>query len=94
MLIFESIFDKDDPINTGDYRKNVGQNVGQKLKISERQKNILAHIKVDNTISAGLIAEKLNVAKRTVERDIKKLRELNLLEYVGSSKGGYWKIKE
>ena len=36
----------------------------------------------------------LGVTKATVERDLSKLREESKLEYIGSSKNGYWLVKK
>jgi predicted DNA-binding transcriptional regulator YafY len=38
------------------------------------------------------MAVKLKVTERTIRRDIDKLREQYNIEWVGSSKNGYWKI--
>jgi len=43
-------------------------------------------------ISAEEMAVKLKVTERTIRRDIDKLREQYDIEWVGSSKSGYWKI--
>ncbi|WP_258875060.1 helix-turn-helix domain-containing protein [Fusobacterium animalis] len=40
------------------------------------------------------ICLKLNVSRPTVYRDMKYLRENNILEYQGSSKKGKWIIKK
>jgi len=34
----------------------------------------------------------MKVTKRTILRDIEKLKRENLLERIGSEKGGYWKV--
>jgi predicted HTH transcriptional regulator len=35
----------------------------------------------------------LSVSDRTIERDLARLTEEGSVEYVGSSKGGEWKVK-
>jgi len=52
----------------------------------------LKYIEQNNTISAKEISIMLQIADRTVERDIQKLRKLRILERIGGDKGGYWKI--
>ena len=47
----------------------------------------------DNAMTADRLKELLNVSKRTVERDIEKLRKDNKIEYVGSAKDGRWIVK-
>ncbi|MDR2584506.1 MAG: HTH domain-containing protein [Fibromonadaceae bacterium] len=34
----------------------------------------------------------MKVTKRTILRDIEKLKNENSLERIGSEKGGYWKV--
>ena len=43
-------------------------------------------------ITTEELAKKLNVTKRTILRDIEKLKHNGILKYVGSTKGGYWEI--
>ncbi len=49
-------------------------------------------LKQNPTMTIPMIAEKLQVSTRTVERHIKTLQQLKLLERVGSTKVGYWKV--
>ncbi len=43
-------------------------------------------------ITTAEIALNLGFTKRTILRDIEKLKQGNILQYIGSAKGGYWKI--
>ena len=82
--------------------KNDGQNDGQndglkqqlKLNIIERREKILELIVSNKKVTSNDLKDILGVSKATVERDLSKLREENRLEYKGSSKNGYWKVKE
>lgn len=75
------------------------KNVLNSIRINDTQNDIqndiksliIELIKNDNTITRQEIAEKLGVSKATVARH---LRKINNIVYVGSSKNGYWKIKE
>lgn len=50
---------------------------------------------IDNPkITMAEIAEKLNVAKRTIEREVKQLRETGRVERIGSKRFGHWKIND
>ena len=81
--------------------KNDGQNDGQnddqkqqlKLNMIERREKILELIVGNKKITSNNLKDILGVSKATVERDLSKLREENRLEYKGSSKNGYWKVK-
>ncbi|MBF6625940.1 HTH domain-containing protein [Aerococcaceae bacterium zg-BR9] len=45
-------------------------------------------------ITAFDLSKMLNVLERTIERDLKKLTDENIIEYIGSAKDGYWSVKE
>lgn len=61
-------------------------------ELSETKKNILRQIRSDNHISAALIAKKLSLSSRAVEKNIKQLREDGFLLRKGSARGGYWLV--
>lgn len=46
----------------------------------------------DPTLSAKDISEAIGISSRKVEANIAKLKERELLERIGSAKGGYWKV--
>jgi len=51
-------------------------------------------IRQNNNITAIEISKQLNISLSTVKRKIKKLKEQNRIERIGSDKAGYWKIVE
>ncbi len=67
--------------------KNVTENVTEK-----RNYLIIREIKKNNSISIDQLAEKLKVTRRTIIRDIEKMKNQKILCRIGPSKGGYWKI--
>ena len=71
--------------------KNVGVNVG--VKLNSTQKKILNLIKDNPTITLDSIARKFAIHKRTVERNIKTLKEKNVIDRIGSDKDGKWIVK-
>ena len=81
-------------INVGIKRENVGINDSEKMNTELRQNSILKIIKENGNISAIEISKILNFTARTIERDLKELKEENKIEYVGSRKSGKWIIKE
>ena len=80
--------------NVGIKRENVGINDSEKMNTELRQNSILKIIKENGNISAIEISKILNFTARTIERDLKELKEQNKIEYVGSRKSGKWIIKE
>ena len=53
---------------------------------------IIELIKNDPNISAAAIAEQIGLSSRAVEKQLKKLRDENLIRRVGPDKGGHWEI--
>lgn len=66
----------------------------QERKLSIRYEKILDNMKRNIYITGKELSEMLGVSQSTIRRDINKLKELEIVEYVGSSKKGYWKIKK
>ena len=81
-------------INVGIKRENVGINDSEKMNTELRRNSILNIIRENGNISAIEISKILNFTARTIERDLKELKEQNKIEYVGSRKSGKWIIKE
>lgn len=44
--------------------------------------------------TAQIMAEKINVSNSTIEKNIAKLKKAGIIERVGSTKSGYWKIQK
>ena len=74
--------------------QNVGQSVGQKLKPDDRRKHIIKIIEGNSQVTALDLSKIFYVSERTIERDLKKLTEEKVIEYVGGAKDGYWTVKK
>jgi len=59
---------------------------------SNREQQILTIIHEDNRISLNEIAHKLDVSKRTILRDLKRMKQEKIIERIGNEKNGYWEI--
>ena len=62
------------------------------INLSETEKKILHFLKDNPCTTKPIIASSVGIGAGTVERAIKKLKVLKLLERVGSNKSGYWKV--
>lgn len=60
--------------------------------ISNIQKQILDILEKEPETTQYEIAMKINTTSKTVQRNIAKLKELKIIERVGTSRKGYWKI--
>lgn len=70
--------------------KNVTQNIT--VKLTQTQKDILNLIKENPHITQNEIASKLNIARETVNRNMKKLQQEKIIQRLGADKNGSWKI--
>ena len=70
-------------------RHDVGKDVGLEVSMAER---IIDLMIAEPDITAALIADKLSVTTRTVEREVKKLRNEGRIERVGGKRYGHWKV--
>jgi len=83
--------------NSGGFLIKIGYKIQKTITIIDnvtdnRLINILDLIEKNEQISTVKIANQLNVTKRTILRDIEKLKQQNKLIRIGSEKTGYWKI--
>ena len=60
--------------------------------VTDRSSKIIALIKENNHISIAKMANILSVSKRTVLRDIDKLKQTGQLFREGDEKTGYWVV--
>lgn len=65
----------------------------KKMILTDIQKQILDILSENNQYSAKIMAEQIGVSSRSIENNIKKLKEYGILERYGSPKNGYWEIK-
>ena len=89
--------DKDDAKNVALNDENVAKNVALKIqeKYPELRKvyiEIIEIISKNNYITQEEIAGELNKTRNSIYRNIKTLKDMGILERLGSKKNGYWKI--
>ena len=95
--------DKNVPVNDT-INDTVNVQVNDTVKISqltERQRKIYEAIKtgvinVPNNVQVNIpnLAALFNVSEKTIRRDLYVLRDLNLIQYVGSDKTGHWEVTD
>ncbi|MCR5836973.1 MAG: HTH domain-containing protein [Lachnospiraceae bacterium] len=69
--------------------QDVAQGVAQETS-SKYEKQILELVKNNDKVTREEIAQKIGVSKKTIEREIKKIKNLS---YIGSGYSGHWKIQ-
>jgi len=69
--------------------ENVGEVVGEKL--NKTQRKIVEEIKANPNITIEMLYKKLNLTQRTIERNLRFLRENNIISRNGNDRNGSWK---
>ena len=101
--VTDKIEDKNVQVND-----TVNVQVNDTIKISqltERQRKIYEAIKTGtinapNNVQVSVqvnipnLAALFNVSEKTIRRDLYVLRDLNLIQYVGSDKTGHWEVTD
>ncbi len=62
------------------------------VKFSDNEKQLLLSLNSNPSMTAQDLADLIGITKRAVEKQLKKLRELNVLTRQGSAKSGLWVI--
>ena len=83
---------------SGAFDENVGENVGVNnknvgVKLNKTQNKIVELISNNQHCTIEEMAKYANVETRTIERNLKTLKEKNVVERIGADKNGHWKVK-
>ena len=66
--------------------------IERRTELNDTQQKIMNLLSEDDQLSAVKLAEKIGVASRNIENNIKKLKEYGFLIRHGSPKNGYWEV--
>ena len=55
---------------------------------------IIELIRADDTVTVSEMAESLGIPKRTIEREMKRLRDSERISREGGNRYGHWKINQ
>jgi ATP-dependent DNA helicase RecG len=78
--------------------KNVADNVAEELPGRQRiiidliEKSVVDNVAQNVAVNTKYLSEKLNVNRKTIQRDMAYLQERKLIQWVGPDKGGHWEI--
>ena len=78
------------------HRRNIGE-ASEKHQITglnDTQQKIVKLLSEDNRLSAAGLADKIGVAARNIENNIKKLKDYGILVRHGSPRNGCWEVAE
>ena len=62
--------------------------------LSDKQRIIVRLIQKNPSITKKQMQEQGHLSKKSVEYNVKKLKEIGLIRHVGPAKGGHWEIRE
>ena len=79
---------------TGGINGGVNASVNASVKLSDTQLSIISLLKTTSQITLKEIATKVGINQATVSRNINKLKQLGLIERIGSDKTGFWKVND
>lgn len=90
---------KSDKIGVGSVIINVPKkkeasifDINNGIKLTSTEREVLESIKKCGKSSVKIISSQIGVSERTVFRALKKLKEYNIVQHLGSNKNGYWII--
>ena len=91
--VFTTVLYKKQPTSPQNVIENVIEKTAKTLKgKAKREEDIISLMRSIPTISFAELALALNVAERTIARDIARLRKENKIKRQGGDKGGEWVI--
>ena len=61
-------------------------------RLTDTDNKVLELLKGNNKLTAKQLSEECQLTERTINRSLKKLKDLNQIQRVGSNKNGYWRI--
>lgn len=76
-------------VRTGARDAALQQNVGLTLN----DEKVLSMIDIDGRLTAQRIAKNLGISESTVRRSFRRLRDLGIIDRVGSDKSGFWRVR-
>ena len=94
--LFRKISPKREQADAGEGSVKFGESsvkFGEK-ELNDTQSKIVLMIKQNRGISASVMADKLSLSVRAIEKNIRELRDLGILIRHGAARGGYWEISE
>lgn len=86
---------KPNSIDTQDVVLNVAEELTERQRIIVEliRKGVADDVALNVAVNTKYLSEKLNVNRKTIQRDVAYLQERKLIQWVGSDKTGHWEVK-
>ena len=62
------------------------------IELNGNQMEILDHLIKNKKVTQTELSQLIGINEKNIRNNIKKLKELNLIERVGNTRTGYWKV--
>lgn len=83
---------KNDGVNDGEASGKLSEM--RRRNVGETSEKILQIIEKNKYVTIAELSEKIGISDRSIERNLQKLQESQMLRRIGAAKGGHWEIIE
>ena len=81
--------------NFGETLEEFRENFREKQEeLNDTQKKIIQLLSTDGSRTAAELSEKIGITRRSIEMNIRNLKDRGILVRHGPAKGGYWEVKK
>ena len=81
--------------NFGEASEEFRENFREKQEeLNDTQKKIIQLLSTDGSRTAAELSEKIGITRRSIEMNIRNLKDRGILVRHGPAKGGYWEVKK
>ena len=61
-------------------------------RVPDNQRSIVDLLRENSNYTTAELAQKVGISQRKVKENLRKLKEMGLLNRLGTAKGGYWEV--
>ena len=77
-----------------DIKEGINGEIKEGIKLTKRQKEILQVLLKEDLINSKEIVNRIDISQKTLEKNLAKLKNLNLINFEGSRKTGGYRLTE
>lgn len=61
-------------------------------RVSDNQRSIVDLLRENSKYTTAELSQKVGISQRKIKENLRKLKEMGLLNRLGTAKGGYWEV--
>ena len=69
------------------------KNLNETVNVTEKERQLIQIIRKNKHISSQKMSKSLGVARSTITRMLKSLKDKGIVKRIGEDKNGYWEVK-